>query len=85
MIAIIILTGFALMTLIIGFFEIRIPFIHPKPVNKMQKTDMPNKNLIKESVKEAGSGVKNIKNFFRFGKNEVTYRIFHQRKTSDIA
>jgi hypothetical protein len=37
MITIIILTGLAILVLIIGFFEIRIPFIHFDSVNMNQR------------------------------------------------
>ena len=84
MILLIILTSIAVITLLIGFFEIPIPFIYQDPILKKKKTTFSETGLGKES-KIGKIPVKNIKDFLRTAKNEVSYHIIPHSKTSDIA
>jgi len=82
MITIIMLTAIALIMLLIGFFEIRIPFIHEKAFSS--KGNRISKSLKKQN-KSAKMQVRTIKNLLKGTKNEVGYRLIQHHKTSDIA
>ena len=82
MITIIMLTSIALIVLLIGFFEIRIPFIHQDALRSKKKATI----LPVSPPKTGKTGINiNMKTFFKNAKNEVSYRIIQNRKTSDIA
>ena len=84
MITIIILTGLAILVLIIGFFEIRIPFIHFDSVNMNQRAAAIQNEPKKENIK-AKATVRTFKNFFKVNKHEINFRIMHNKETTDIA
>ena len=84
MITIIMLTCIALIALLIGFFEIRIPFIHEKRVSNNEKIVFP-KFRLKKDVKENKLPVTGLKRFLRNTKSEIGYRVIQHGKTSDVA
>lgn len=83
MITMIILTGLAMLVLILGFFEIRIPFINPYAGKK--ENQQQNEQPVKRRESEEKAGVKHFRNMFRFNKPEMHFRILHGKETSDIA
>ena len=84
MITIIMLTGIALITLLIGFFEIRIPFIHKNAGLKQKSTVFSHAGYGKDNKTGRLPG-KSIRNFIKSAKNEVSYRVIQDGKTSDLA
>lgn len=83
MITMIILTGLAMLVLILGFFEIRIPFINPYTGKKNRQQI--NEQTVKPSQRDEKASVKHFRNMFRFNKQEFNFRILHGKETSDIA
>jgi len=84
MITIIILTVLAILVLIIGFFEIHIPFIHFDSGNMNQRASGMQNEPKKENIKVKAT-VRTFKNFFRANKHEINFRIMHNKETTDIA
>ena len=84
MITMIILTGLAMLVLILGFFEIRIPFINPYAGKKSRPT-YTEQPPMKKTGSEEKAAVKHFRNIFRFNKQEFNFRILHGKETSDIA
>jgi len=80
MITIILLTGIALFVLLIGFFEIRIPFIYKDAGSNKKKG-----SFLQSKPDKFGKTGNNIRNFLKTAKNGVNYRIIQNRKTSDVA
>ena len=84
MTTLIILTSIAVITLLIGFFEIRIPFIYKDPIVKHKKAAFPQSSLEKYG-KIGKLSMKTIKDLLRTAKTEVSYFGIPNRKTSEIA
>ncbi len=84
MITMIILTGLAMLVLILGFFEIRIPFINPY-AGKKNKQAINERHPMKNPGMAEKTGMNYFRNMFRFNKHEINYRILHGKETSDIA
>ena len=84
MTTLIILTSIAVITLLIGFFEIRIPFINKDTIVKHKKAAFPQSGLEKDG-KIGKLPMKTIKDLLRTAKPEVSYSGILNRKTSEIA
>lgn len=84
MITMIILTGLAMLVLILGFFEIRIPFINPY-AGKKNKHAIHGQHPLKNNGSTDKTTVNYFRNMFRFNKHEINYRILQGKETSDIA
>ncbi|CAN5734884.1 hypothetical protein BH11BAC4_BH11BAC4_04940 [soil metagenome] len=81
MITIIMLTVIALSVLLIGFFEIRIPFIHNKNSSKKEEFLF---DITRKANKSGKTQIRKIKHLLKDAKNEMSYRLVNDRKTSDI-
>lgn len=78
MIPILILTTVAIAVLLIGFFEIRIPFIHKGAAKKTEK-------VAAHPYKKETNPVKSIRFFFKQVKTGYGYQSITNRKTSGIS
>jgi len=84
MIILIILTCIAVITLLVGFFEIRIPFIYRDQIIKKQNTAFPQTG-VERGNKIENIPVKTVKNFLRPAKSGISYHLMQDQKTPDIA
>ena len=84
MIILIILTGIAVITLLVGFFEIRIPFIYRDQIIKKQNTAFSQAG-VERGNKIGKMPVKTVKNFLSTAKSGVSYHLVQDQKTSDMA
>ena len=82
MIALIILTGIAIFVLLIGFFEIRIPFLFRDQLTKKEKSEFFKAYFAKEQ-KKVNSKMKNIRSLLKGRKEDVSYRMLNKHHTSD--
>ncbi len=83
MIALLILTGIAIIVLIIGFFEIQIPFLSRNQLTRKERKEFLRTIFAKEQ-KRVSSRMKNLKNLLKSNKQEVNFRILNEHKTSDV-